>query len=254
MKLENKIVLVTGASSGIGLDLVKALLKENMDVVAISRRIEEINLNHKRLTKKNFDLSKQSQIDAMFQFVFAQYNRLDLFIANAGFSYYEYASGSDWKHIEDIFRVNTLSVLYSATQLKAHMKDAPFNFVATASAASFLSMPGHALYSATKAALRGFMDGYRLELPKHQKLQTVFPVATKTNFFNKANQSNKPWPVQTSEHVAKVMIKGIKKDKKNIYPSKLFKYGFKLTPWFFALYMKRQTRLFHRTKNKKIEE
>lgn len=245
MELKGKVVVVTGASTGIGLDIVKKLLAEEAKVVAISRRAESMDLEHELLTKKNFDLSTKEAIDQLFQYVIDKHRYIDVFIANAGFTYYEFLNRSDYQHIEDIFALNTLGAIYSATKMKEAFSKRGFNFVVIASAVSFLSMPGYALYSATKAALRAFMDGIRLESPKREVYQIVFPVATKTPFFERANQEHMPWPVQTSDHVAKTVIKGIKKDTKNIYPSKLFKYGFKLAPWFFAIYVKIQTRKFY---------
>ncbi len=246
MNLKGKVMIVTGASTGIGRDIVNRLLAEETQVLAVSRRAESMALEHPLLTKKNFDLADQKAIDALFDYAMAKYERVDAFIANAGFTYYEFLEGSDYKHIESIFKLNTFSVIYSVTKMKECFAKEGFNFIVVASAVSFLSMPGYALYSATKASLRGFMDAIRLESPKQEVYQTVFPVATKTAFFDRANQETMPWPVQTSDHVAKSIINGIKRDQKRIYPSKLFKYGFKLAPWFFTLYVKIQTRKFYK--------
>ncbi len=254
MKLEGKYCIVTGGSSGIGYDLVKQLLDQGVHVLAVSRRAEKMAIEHECLIKKNFDLSTKTAIDEMFDYAMEAFGQIDLFIANAGFAYYEILDYSDWRHIEDIFRLNTLGVIYSATKMKERFKDSPFNFMVTASAVSFLSMPGHALYSSTKAAIRGFMDAMQLESQKHHVFQTVFPVAVKTPFFVRAKQEHLPWPVQSSEHVAKTMIKGIKKDKKRIYPFKLFKYSYLLLPWFFVIYVKIQTKKFFKIMRRRKEE
>ena len=101
------------------------------------------------------------------------------------------------------FRLMYFKPFIVQQKMKTIHQDRPFQFVATLSAVSFVSMPGYALYSSTKAALKGFIDGYRYEMSKGQILQSVYPVATETNFFNRAKQTHKPWPVQSSMHVTK---------------------------------------------------
>lgn len=246
MVIKDHVILLTGASTGIGFDLMKMLLKEGAHVIAVSRSIESVAFEHERLIKRNSDLSDYESVDELFDFALRTHGRIDAFIANAGFTYYERLTEASFEHIEKIFSVNVEAVLYSAIKMKAIHGKKPFNFMATLSAVSFLSMPGYALYSGTKAALRGFIDGYRLEMEKEQHLQAVYPVATETNFFERAGQKHKPWPVQTSTHVARVMLKGLEKNRKHIFPSKLFQYGHKLFPWFFKLYVRRETNVFDR--------
>ncbi len=250
MDLNGKNIIITGASSGIGKGLTQALLQNKANVYAVSRSIESTALNHPNLIKKNLDVSKVNEIDALFNDALAKMGSIDMFIANAGFAYYEKLTSLTADHIDTIFNLNTRSVIYSAVKLKEINHDKPFRFIATLSAVSYVSMPGHALYSATKAALRGFFDGFECELTQNDQLvQTIYPVATKTDFFNVANQSRKPWPVQSVDKVVKTTIKGIKNGKRKIYPSKLFRYSFLLTPWFYKLYVKRETKAFHRLMN-----
>ncbi|MFP4177893.1 MAG: SDR family NAD(P)-dependent oxidoreductase [Acholeplasmataceae bacterium] len=246
MIIKDHVVVLTGASSGIGRDLMLLLLEEGAYVLAVSRTIESDDLEHERLIKRNGDLSDHEAVDELFEFALRTYGRIDAFIANAGFTYYERLTRASYEHIERIYSLNTLSAIYSAVKMKEIHGDKPFNFLVTQSAVSFLAMPGYALYNGTKAALRGFMDGFRLEMGPGQHLQSVYPVATRTKFFERAGQKHKPWPVQTSEHVARVMLKGLKRNRKDIFPSRLFRYGYKLFPWFFKLYVKRQTRIFDR--------
>lgn len=244
MVIKDHVILLTGASSGIGRDLMLLLLKAGAYVIAVSRSIESDDLEHERLIKRNSDLSDHESVDELFDFALRTHGRIDAFIANAGFTYYERLTEASYEHIEKIYTLNTLSTIHSAVKMKEIHGKKPFNFMATLSAVSFLSMPGYALYSGTKAALRGFMDGFRLEMEKGQHLQAVYPVATETKFFERAGQKHKPWPVQTSAHVARVMLKGLETNRKNIFPSKIFQYGYKLFPWFFKLYVRRETNVF----------
>ena len=244
MNLKNSVIILTGASSGIGRFLLMKLLDEGATVVAVSRHMTKDSIEHERLVKLDKDLSNQAAIDDVFKQTMAQFKTIDAFIANAGYAYYRKESNPDWESAKAIVNTNMMSVLYSAQKLKALKGDEPFNFMVTLSAVSYLSMPGYALYGMTKMGLRGFIESWRMELNKGQIAQAVYPVATKTAFFNRAEQSRKPWPVQEADHVAKVMLKGLKKDRRQIFPSKLFKFGFKLFPWGFKPYIAQERKAF----------
>ncbi len=247
MKLKDKKVVITGASSGIGLEVLKLLLNENAYVLAVSRTMSKNPIEHERLIKVDLDLSLEDSPYQLLELAYKKLGDIDILISNAGFTYYERLKVYDYKHVMDIFNLNLFQTIKLVTKLKAIKKDKPFQFVTTLSAVSFVSLPGYALYSSTKAGLKGFIDGYRFEMEKNQILQAVYPVATETNFFDRANQTHKPWPVQTPLHVAKKIIKGIKKKKKHIHPSLIFRLGFMFAPWFFTLYNKREKRIFDET-------
>lgn len=118
--------------------------------------------------------------------------------------------------------------------------DTPYNFAVTASAMGLVSLPGYALYSATKAALRGFADAYRWELNDNQHFQVIYPVATKTQFFKRAaDHTPVPWPTQEASVVAEKIIRGIEKDMPHIFPSALFRFATGLNrvfPFVFKIY------------------
>ncbi|MFW5838614.1 MAG: SDR family NAD(P)-dependent oxidoreductase [Bacillota bacterium] len=250
MILAGKVIVVTGASSGIGYALTKQLLDEGAHVFAVSRSIEDTDLEHDYLIKKNFDLSNEKHINTLFDDAIQRYGHIDAFVANAGFAYYETFQGKDFKHIEHLMKLDLYSVMISAQKMKEINKTHPFNFMATLSAVSYVPMPGYAVYTAAKASLKGFIESYQLELDKDQILQAVYPVATDTKFFTVADQDHKPWPVQSSETVARAMVKGLKRNRKRIYPSKIFWLGIKLFPWVFVFYKKRQRKLFHKIMSK----
>ncbi len=254
MELNKKNIILTGASSGIGKGLMKALLEHGANVYAVSRTIEDEPFHHEHLIKKNYDVSKLNVIDALFKDALNAMGKIDIFIANAGFAYYEKLEDIDADHLDKIYNLNTRSVIYSAVKFRKLNINRPFRFITTLSAVSYISMPGHALYSSTKAALRGFFDSFNLELDSNQMAQTIYPVATETEFFKVANQPRKPWPVQSVDKVVQSTIKGIKKDKLKIYPSTLFKLSYKLTPWFYHFYIKKETKAFHKIMHKQKEK
>ncbi len=241
--LKGKRIVVTGGSSGIGKSLVKGLLNEGAHVLAVSRSIEKgVFEPHERLVLKNIDVSTKAGHELLFETAKKHLGVIDVFVANAGFAYYEMFNQVDETHVRNIMDLNLNQVIMQAVEMRQRYSS--FQFMVTLSAVSFLSMPGYALYGASKAGLKAFIDSYRYEVDAEQVFQSVYPVATKTDFFNRANQSHKPWPVQDADHVAKVMIKGLKTKKKNIYPSKLFKWGLTLAPWAFGPYVKRQQKIF----------
>lgn len=241
MELLGKKVVITGASSGIGLEILKLLIQNGCHVVACARHIERISLNSPNLFLTACDVSKKEDVDALFDFAMEKLGGIDLFIANAGFAYYEKIEKPDWNHIESIVNTNFIASVYSAEKMKELHGNASYNFVVTASAMGLLSLPGYALYSGTKAAVRGFADGYRPELEKNQHFQVVYPVATKTKFFKRAGDNTPvPWPTQEPEKVAKCVIKGIEKNKKRIFPSTMFRLtdiANRVFPFLFRIYV-----------------
>ncbi len=223
MKLEGKRVVITGASSGIGLELLKILLDKGCTVVASARQIEKLELSHPNLYLRKCDVSKEEELDGLFAFSLEMMGGIDLFIANAGFAYFEKIDKPDWEHIEAIIKTNLVGFIYCAEKMKVLNGSKPYNFVVTASGMSLLSLPGYSLYCGTKAAIRGFADAYRYELEEGQHFQVVYPIATKTNFFSRAgNNTPIAWPTQTADTVARRIVGGIQKNRKRIFPSKVF--------------------------------
>jgi len=223
MELSGKCAVVTGASTGIGYEIMKMLLEKGVKVIAVSRSISKIDYNHENLHKYDADLSSGESVDKLFDYALEKFGDIDLFMANAGFAFFEEIEKPDWEHLLKIFNVNVFSYIYALEKMKELHGGKPFNFLMTASAMGFVSLPGYALYSSTKAALRGFADSYRYELRNGQHLQVLFPIATITPFFKAAGDIPVSWPVQSAECVARKTVKAIEKNKDNIFPSRLFK-------------------------------
>ena len=108
MNLHKKNIVITGASSGIGLALVHEALKNDCRIIAVARSIEKVDFKNDNVIKYACDISKPENIDSLFEFIGETFDSIDLFISNAGFAYYEVIKEPDWEGLDMIFRTNVL--------------------------------------------------------------------------------------------------------------------------------------------------
>jgi short-subunit dehydrogenase len=227
MEINNSRIVLTGAASGIGLAVLEELLGFDCKIIAADRnaaQLEKITLSHPdRITPFVGDISNPDQVDQLFSFAQTVYGSIDLFIANAGFAYYEKLNGADWLHLEQIFRTNTLSPVYSLLKMQEMNPGKPWKTVMISSAMAEWAVPGYTVYGATKAALLRFADGYRFDNPGNN-LMVVYPIATRTKFFETAGKRIPvAFPVQSAQSVARKIVSGIRQDRRKVYPSPLFR-------------------------------
>ena len=224
--IENKNIVLTGASSGIGLEILK-ILKEGSGnrILAVSRRVNSLEDYADNVIPFSCDISSRTGVDAVFAKAEEEFGTVDIFCANAGFPYFEEYNYSDWERIEKIFDTNTLSPIYAYAKFAEHLNGRKGIMAMTISAMGQMAMPGYSLYTATKFALHGFQQAIRLEKPDNITLCCLYPVATKTNFFHVGGngiEMRKPFPVQDAEIVARAAVRGIEKGKERISPCFLF--------------------------------
>lgn len=123
MDIAGKNIVVTGAASGIGMHLVQLLLQQKANILAVDRA--EITLTHPGLHILQSDISSPENVDALFAHAVATLGSIDVFIANAGFAYYEKLEQPDWQRMEVIYKVNVLSPIYSLKKLVQLMVTSP---------------------------------------------------------------------------------------------------------------------------------
>jgi len=231
MEISKKRIILTGAASGIGKELLNQLSNYDCQIMAVDRNQSALEELDKVLDKRNAkvsayvcDISRPDSLDKLFEDALQMMGGIDIFIANAGYAYYEKLMKADWERIETIFNVNVHSPIYTALKMKNLHPDTPYKVIVTASAIGKLGLPGYALYGATKSAIDRFAEAFRFELPDPSSLTLVYPIATRTGFFQEANKhpAPLPWPSQTPDKVAKAIIHGILKDRKSIYPSVIY--------------------------------
>jgi short-subunit dehydrogenase len=202
---------------------LKRLLEFDVKIVAGSIDSNNTDIVDDRVVTCNCDLSKKAEVERLFNFARQELGTIDILFANAGFAYYEKIETPNYEHIQRIYNTNVLAPIYMSELMADLNKGREYKVVITCSAMGKLPIPGYALYSSTKAALDSFFTAYRHELINRKTVCLVYPIATKTDFFNTAGK-NTPllFPVQRAESVAKSIIKGVLKDKASVYPSKIF--------------------------------
>lgn len=232
MEIAGARIILTGAASGIGQALLASLASYRARIIAVDRdhvrlvaAVSALADQPAEIHHHTCDLSQPANLDALFDLAVAEMGGVDLFIANAGFAYYEKLAGADWEHLERIYQLNVFSPIYAALKMQAMNGDRPYKVVMTASAMGLLALPGYAIYGSTKAALDRFAEGYRLELGDPSRLMLVYPIGTRTRFFQAASEggSPQPWPTQLPEQVAGAIVRGIQHDRCAVYPSLLFR-------------------------------
>jgi len=230
MQIHHQYIVLTGAASGIGKELLQLLSAYTCHIIAVdvnqevlTQAISEIELTSKaKILNFATDLSNQANTESLFAYAQHHFPQIDIFIANAGFAYYEQLEEPNWQHIEKIYQVNVFSPIYSLLKMKQLNTGRKYYVCMTASAMAKMGLAGYALYGSTKAALDKFAESYYYEIQDKGILGLVYPIATKTNFFENAGKAPLLYPSQSARSVAKAILKGILREKKVIVPSKLF--------------------------------
>jgi short-subunit dehydrogenase len=240
MQIQGSRIVLTGAASGIGRALLAELAQYDAQIVAADKDGDVLSAQiaalptpvRARISACTVDLSEAAGNSALFSAALDAMGGIDLFIANAGFAYYERFGEHDdtWGQLERIFRVNVFAPLDALARMRALNTGRSYGVVMTASAQAKIPLPGYAVYAATKAALDAFRSAAQYERVPGETLMLVYPVSTKTNFFSAASSRQTPVfpPAQTPEQVARAVVAGILSSRSHIYPSRLFWLGWML--------------------------
>ena len=186
MKFHNKVVWITGASSGIGEALAYAFAAEGAQLVLSARREEELNRVAKACGNAYvlpFDMLSVSEHADRVQDVMNTYGRIDYLVLNAGVSQRSFVKDTTFDVYRRLFEVNFFSIV-SLTQAVLPVFTAQKSgvFVPIASVAGRISTPRRAAYGATKHALIGFFDSVRAEAFNDGiRVTTILPGYIKTN-------------------------------------------------------------------------
>jgi short-subunit dehydrogenase len=230
----NKVVWITGASSGIGEALVKAFAKEGSLIILSSRNIQELErvraeagLSDTNSMILPLDLAGTQNIVSKVQQVLSKYNRIDILINNGGLSQRAMAEDTDISIDRQIMEVNFFgTVALTKAVLPVMQKQKSGHIVVMSSIAGKFGFYLRSAYSASKHALHGFFESLRMEVYKSGiKVLIVCPGKIRTNIsfnavtgdgrnHNKMDESTDKGI--SAEECAAQILKGIRKEKEEI--------------------------------------
>jgi NADP-dependent 3-hydroxy acid dehydrogenase YdfG len=179
--LRDKVVIITGASSGIGYATALALSKAGAKVAAGARRVDkleslkkEVQENGGEILIKNLDVTKKEECDSFINLVTKTWNRIDILINNAGImplSFFKNLKISEW---EEMIDVNLKGVLFCTAAVIPYMiTNKTGHIVNISSVAGRIIFPAGSVYCATKHAVTAFSEGLRQELSQRYNIKVT---------------------------------------------------------------------------------
>ena len=174
-KLENKVALITGGNSGIGLATAKLFAKEGAKVVITGRRedalenaIKEIGHDAKYVLA---DAAEFGAAKTSVEAVVSQYGKIDVLFLNAGVAYFLPIDSIDEDHFDTQFNINVKNPFFTIKESLPHLSEGAV-IISNTSVVNQKGFDGTSVYSATKAALRSLTRVLASEL-KAKKIRTV---------------------------------------------------------------------------------
>ncbi len=187
-KFENKVVIVTGGTSGIGLATAKAFSAEGASVFITGRRKDALDAAVKeiggRVTGVQGDMSNLVDIDRLYDAVQQKHAHIDVIFANAGGGEFGALGTISEEHYQKTFDINVKGVLFTVQKALPLLRDSA-SIVLTSSTTSISGTPAFSVYSATKAAIRSFARNWILDLKDRRiRVNAISPGVTDTAGLN----------------------------------------------------------------------
>tara|TARA_Y100001934_G_scaffold200977_1_gene236972 strand:- start:1265 stop:2074 length:810 start_codon:yes stop_codon:yes gene_type:complete len=224
--IKNKIALLTGASSGLGAVIAKALSFEGVEIVGVARSEEglqktkiEIENNGGKFHSVSFDLSDLSNISELKNKVESIIGKIDILINNAGIEEYNYFHNYTMDYINKISSVNLIAPMEITRQFLPELIQNNGHIVNICSLAAKKGESFNATYSATKGGLALFSDALRQELHgSGVGVSALFPGLVSDVGMFSDSKVKAPIILGTisSKKVAKALIVAIKKNKPDV--------------------------------------
>jgi NAD(P)-dependent dehydrogenase (short-subunit alcohol dehydrogenase family) len=205
--LQEQVMVVTGASSGVGRAIARAAGERGAKVVVAARgeeglaaAVEEIERAGSEALAVPGDLAEQEQNEELVRRSLERFGRIDTFVANAIVTVYAEVEHLEPDELRRVMDVNFFGVAYGFWAALPALKESRGTFLHVSSALAYRGIPLQAAYCSSKAAARTFLESARVELQKHRydvAISLVLPGAINTPQFDRDRQKlgKQPQPV-----------------------------------------------------------
>jgi short-subunit dehydrogenase len=231
MQLSGKVVVVTGASMGIGEATAKLFADGGANVVLLSRDAERAEAARARIGHAErtlalaCDVRNREEIDRVVGLTLHHFQRIDVWVNNAGHGILDSVTNVNMAAVRETFETNFFGAVEAMQAVIPVMKQQGSGAIINiSSVAGHIPLPFHAVYSATKFAMNAIGKGARIELKSSGiNVLTVCPGYVRTDFGAnalKGKEQKQVRPAQvrgiTAERVAKAVLKGYLKQKREV--------------------------------------
>jgi len=196
--MDKKVVIVTGASSGIGLACVREFSRREFKVVMAARSIEKLLEIEKEIMSYNSDImairvdvSQEEDCIQLINETIKRFGSIDILINNAGISMRALFKDLDLKVLHSLMNTNFWGTVYCTKYALPYILETKGSIVGVSSIAGFMGLPGRTGYSASKFAMHGFLETVRVEhLKQNLHVMIVAPGFTSSNIRKTALAAN----------------------------------------------------------------
>jgi len=209
--LQNKTVLITGATSGIGKALAERLLQQGAKVAVCARNEKNLNelkmsLNHPDLFIIQSDVSIEGDCKRFVEEAFKRFGRIDVLINNAGISMRALFKDLDLNVLRQSMDVNFWGTVYCSKYALPHILKTKGSIVGISSIAGYKGLPCRTGYSSSKFAMQGFLESLRIEmLHEGVNVMWVSPGFVASNIRNTAMNASGSSQAETPLDESKLM-------------------------------------------------
>ncbi|WP_346860233.1 SDR family oxidoreductase [uncultured Draconibacterium sp.] len=166
--MQKKVVVITGASSGIGKALAEKYAAENFNLVLAARRLERLlelkeQLKSVEVLPVQTDVSKEEDCKNLIEKAIQKFGKIDILINNAGISMRAAFIDVETDVLRRLMDVNYWGTVYCTKYALPHILEQKGSIVGVISTGGYIGLPGRTGYSGSKFAVRGFLDTVRIE-------------------------------------------------------------------------------------------
>lgn len=203
MNLENKIVLITGSTRGIGKSIAKLFVKNNATVIICGRNIEsskktieelstELNINKDKLFPLELDISNKESIKNAIDTVINKFKKIDILINNAGITSNVSLLESTDEEFFNMFNINFFGVVTLTREVVKYMKDTGGSIINTSSMVGTYGARNQSAYASSKFAINGLTKSLAKELGIYNiKVNAVAPGVVETDMMSIVSEEMK---------------------------------------------------------------
>lgn len=193
--MKNKVVVITGASRGLGKTLAEACASRGARVVMSARDRIELEKNAEKIGALSVvaDVTNEADMKRVVERTIKEFNRIDVWVNNAGVWLPKMPIEEvDMKRAHELFEVNVFGTVYGSRQALGEMKKQGEGMIVNiVSSAALMGRPFLAMYSSSKHAAKGFTDSLREELEGTKiKIIGIYPGGIQTHLFDEAKPAD----------------------------------------------------------------